>query len=408
MNEKIVSRKKIPKVKKSFWSNIKKHKTAYFFILPSILIVIAISLGPVLYGMALSFTNYNIYTVGDISVQNEYKKDIALKEQEIKNEKDASAKADLQAQLDSYKSDQITLIDETHLDTLKKSYNDYKEQNNTAAMAKVQDQINNVKNMESQGKLFSPIRFVGLDNFAKALQGNSDFVKATLLTFLFTVICLFFQVTLGVFVAILINRKTMHFKKALRGLLILPWIMPQLVSCLVWKAMFNSEFGFVNFILARVASIFTPNANVSINWLQSSTLAFVVICIVNIWIGIPFITMSTTSALQSIPEDLYEAATLDGCNRYQSLWYITIPFLRSALVPAILMGTIWTFTCFNVPYFITQIGSNQPVYLVSNFMFKQMRDGTYNMASAYGIIVFLILLVITLMNIKVTKTLEEV
>ena len=401
-----ISKKK--KVKNTFLSTIKKHKTAYFFILPSILIIVAISLGPVIYGMALSFTNYNQYSLGDVTIQQEYKKEIAQREKEIKNEKDSNNKSELQKQLDSYEKLQIKLINGNQLDRLKKSYNTYKDQNNSISMNKVQKQIDNVEKSDREGKLFSPLRFVGIDNFKRALEGGSDFTKAIGKTFLFTIVCLFFQVTLGVFVAILINRKTAHFKKSLRGILILPWIMPQLVSCLVWKAMFNSEFGFVNFVISKFAGMFTRNPQVSIDWLQNSTLAFVVICIVNIWIGIPFITMSTTGALQSIPEDLYESATIDGCNRFQSLRYITIPFLRMALVPAILMGTIWTFSCFNVPYLITQNGSNVPVFLVSNFMFKEMRDGTYNMASAYGIIVFLILLVVTIINLRVTKSLEEV
>jgi len=191
--------------------------------------------------------------------------------------------------------------------------------------------MNNVENMDKQGKLFSAIRFVGLDNFRNALQGGSEFVDATIKTLLFTVICLFFQVTLGVFVAILVNRKTMHLKKSLRGILILPWIMPQLVSCLVWKAMFNSEFGFINFMLSKFASMFTSNSTVSINWLQSATLAFVVICIVNIWIGIPFITLSTTSALQSIPEDLYESATIDGAGRFRKMLSITLPSIKPTI-----------------------------------------------------------------------------
>ncbi|MBK1811746.1 sugar ABC transporter permease [Clostridium sp. YIM B02505] len=392
----------------SMWKKMKKNKTAYYFILPSMLIILLLSLGPIIYGIGLSFTNYNIYTEGEMSKQASFKKDVEKKENEIKNEADATKKVKLEQKLKSFEDSQIKMLNNEKLDQLKKYYNNYKDENNIEAMKKVQKDIDSVDKNIKAGTLYEPLQFVGVSNYIKAIKADSEFMTVLLRTVVWTVINLALQVFTGVFVAILIHRKSIKLKKVMRGILILPWIMPQLISCLVWKAMFNTEFGFINFMATKIVDIFKPGATVGITWLQTPTLAFIAVIIVNVWIGIPFITMSATSALQSIPEELYEAGTMDGCNAFNSLRYITIPLLKTALVPAILMGTIWTFNCFNVPYLITEQGSNTPVFLVSNYMFKSMRTGSYNIASAYSVIVFLILLVVTIINIRTSKTLEEV
>jgi arabinogalactan oligomer/maltooligosaccharide transport system permease protein len=160
-------------------------------------------------------------------------------------------------------------------------------------------------------------------------------------------------------------------------------------------------------MLTKIAQLFDPNALVQIAWLQDPVMAFIAVIIVNVWIGIPFITLVATGALQTIPRELYECAGLEGCSRWQTLTKITIPLARSAMMPAFIMGIIWTFTQFNVVYLVTDGGPNNATHIISTYMFKTMKGGTYNLASACSIIVFIILLGIVLVNIKITKTLKE-
>lgn len=391
----------------SLWEKMKKNKTAYLFIMPSMLIVLLLSLGPIFYGVGLSFTNYNQYVSGEISVQSSYKEDITQKQQEIKNEKDPVKAKELKRRFELYKAEQVMMIDNEKIDQLKRYRAIYLDDGDKKNAAKMAAEAKNVERMMDKGKVYQPLKFVGFANFIAALKADSEFFGVILKTILWTIINLVLQVTVGVFVAILLNRVNRNFKGIFRSLLILPWIMPQLITCLVWKALFNSEFGFINVMLGKIAGMLGGNGNVQIAWLQSPTIAFIAVIIVNVWIGIPFITLTATGALQSIPEEIFESVAIDGCNGFQKLIYITVPLIKTAMMPAILMGTIWTFNCFNVPYLITEIGANTPVYLVANYMFKVMRSGTYNLASAYSIIVFLILLLITIINIRVSKTFEE-
>ena len=172
-------------------------------------------------------------------------------------------------------------------------------------------------------------------------------------------------------------------------------------------------------ILAALAAIFTI-----IDVLRGSTgtsvvmqlfdragapvLAFYALLITNIWLGWPFMMVVATGALQSIPPDLYEAANVDGASGWQQFWQITVPLIRPAMVPAIMLGTIWTFNLFNVIFFVTAGGPRGQTDLLITQAYKLIgQEQLYGAASAFSIIVFFILLVITLINNRVTRATER-
>lgn len=172
-------------------------------------------------------------------------------------------------------------------------------------------------------------------------------------------------------------------------------------------------------VLAGLAAIFTL-----LDLLQGSTsssvlvrmfdragapvLAFYALLITNIWLGWPFMMVVATGALQSIPPDLYEAADVDGASKWEQFWSITVPLIRPAMVPAIMLGTIWTFNLFNVIFFITQGGPRNQTDLLITQAYKLIgQEQLYGAASAFSIIVFFVLLIITLINNRITRATER-
>jgi ABC-type sugar transport system permease subunit len=134
------------------------------------------------------------------------------------------------------------------------------------------------------------------------------------------------------------------------------------------------------------------------------TLAFYAVLIANIWLGWPFMMTVATGALQSIPPDLYEAADVDGATKWQQFTNITLPLLRPAMVPAIMLGTIWTFNQFNVIFFITGGGPRGQTDLLITQAYKLIQqEQQYGAAAAFSIVVFFILLAITLVQNRITR-----
>lgn len=246
------------------------------------------------------------------------------------------------------------------------------------------------------------VKFVGLRNYIKAFGGlDAEFFVVLIRTFIWTFVNVFFHVTLGLIIALALNRPKLKLKGLYRTLIILPWAVPQFVTALVWKMMYNEEFGFFNQFLNLLG---LPG----VQWLSNSKLAFISVIIVNIWLGFPFMTMVATGALQSISKEYYEAADIDGASGLKKFFYITLPQLKPAMLPATILGTIWTFTNFNVIYMITGGGPSKATEIVATYQFNVLtRESAYSMAATYSVIVSIILIIITVINMKVTKALSS-
>jgi ABC-type sugar transport system permease subunit len=137
-------------------------------------------------------------------------------------------------------------------------------------------------------------------------------------------------------------------------------------------------------------------------------LAFYAVLIANIWLGWPFMMVVATGALQSISPDMYEAAEVDGATKWTQFWKITLPLIRPAMVPAIMLGTIWTFNQFSVIFFITGGGPRGQTDLLVTQGYKLIQqEQLYGAAAAFSIIVFFVLLIITLINNRITRATES-
>ena len=189
--------------------------------------------------------------------------------------------------------------------------------------------------------------FAGFDNYVEVL-GSSTFWPALINTAVFTGVSILFQFSIGLALAVFFF-KSFPLSATLRALFLVPWLLPLLVSARIWAWMLNSESGIVN---AGLELLGVPH----VNWLTSPEWAMVSVLIANIWIGIPFNLVILYSGMQNIPNDLYEAASLDGANGWQTFWRVTFPLLRPVSAITILLGLVYTLKVFDIIWIMTKGG----------------------------------------------------
>ena len=189
--------------------------------------------------------------------------------------------------------------------------------------------------------------FTGFKNYTLAFH-NPTFWPALLHTFLFTVVSLVFQFTIGLALAVFFIRR-FPLSTTLRALFLIPWLLPLIVSASTWSWMFNSDSGVVNSALSGFG--ISP-----VNWLTSPQWALVSVIVANIWIGIPFNLVVLYSGLQNIPADVYEAGSLDGATAWKAFRYITFPLLRPVSAITLLLGFVYTLKVFDIIWIMTKGG----------------------------------------------------
>ncbi|MCD5344920.1 ABC transporter permease subunit [Agromyces sp. S2-1-8] len=253
---------------------------------------------------------------------------------------------------------------------------------------------------------------IGFDNFVRAVTDTrlaGPLVYVTLWTFAFALISVASTFFLGLFLAITFNDMRMRGRKGYRVLMILPYAIPSFLSALVWAGMMNKSFGFINQVLLGGAEV---------PWLTDPTLAKVSIIIVNLWLGFPYMFLVCTGALQSIPEELQEAATVDGAKPWAIFRLIKLPLLLVSVAPLLIASFAFNFNNFNTIYMLTDGGprdANAPIPvgftdILITMVYKVAFTGEnrdYGLASAYSIIIFIVVAVISIIAFRRTKSLEE-
>jgi arabinogalactan oligomer / maltooligosaccharide transport system permease protein len=209
-------------------------------------------------------------------------------------------------------------------------------------------------------------------------------------------------VTVGLLLALILNTKGLALRPIYRVILILPWAMPNYITALIWKGMFHPQFGVIN----QVLQLFGGHA---VFWFSKPLTSFAAVLATNGWLSFPFMMVVSLGALQSIPADLYEAAVVDGATRWQQFKSITLPSLKPALVPAVILSVIWTFNMFNIIYLVS---AGEPegateilITKAYKLAFEQYR---YGYAAAYSTVIFLILLAYGTWQNRVTGASEGI
>ncbi len=256
--------------------------------------------------------------------------------------------------------------------------------------------------------------WIGLRNYADILGDFSvvrggeggfavnylNFYWTLIVTIIWTVTNVTIGVSSGLVLALILNTRDLLFKPIYRVLLILPWAVPNYITALIWKGMFHQQFGVINHFLRMVG---LP----AVNWFDRPLTSFLTALATNGWLSFPFMMVISLGALQSIPADLYEAARVEGATRWQQFRAITLPSLRPALIPAVIISIVWTFNMFNIIYLVTggEPGGATEILVTQayKYAFERYR---YGYAAAYSTVIFGILLVYGLVQNRVSKATE--
>ena len=245
--------------------------------------------------------------------------------------------------------------------------------------------------------------FVGAENYIKVFTTpvlqQAGFFQVLWQTVLWTVLNVTMHVAGGLGLALLLHRQ-MRGKGIYRALIVLPWAVPQIVALAVWRTELHGEFGMVNQLLDMVG-ITGPS------WLTDPTWNFAAMVLVNVWLGIPFMMVILLGGLQSIPGDLYEAAEIDGASSRQSFRHITLPMIAPVLTPAIILGVVWTFNNFNVPFVLNQNELETSDTLVTGLFRAAFQYNRYGFAGAYAFAIFAVLLVFVIFYVRRSGALKS-
>jgi multiple sugar transport system permease protein len=243
--------------------------------------------------------------------------------------------------------------------------------------------------------------FVGFENYVELFH-DEVFFKSVGNTFVFTVCCLFFQFLIGFALAMFFNRK-FSFARPVRGILMMPWMIPMTITALMFKFMFSTKVGVVNNILTGLG---ITSAN--IEWLTDQNIAMIPVIIANVWIGIPFNMILISTGLTSIPGEVYESAAIDGAGPFQQFIRITLPLMRSTIESILVLGFIYTFKVYDLVYVMTSGGPVNSTQFMSTYSYKLSFDNfLYSKGSAVANALLVILLLVGMLYLKVTSGGED-
>lgn len=243
--------------------------------------------------------------------------------------------------------------------------------------------------------------FSGLSNYINLFQGNV-LTQSIVNTLVFTVACIVLQFVFGFLLALFFQR-SFTAAKFVRGLMMMPWMIPMTVTALMYKFMFSTNVGIINQVLQSLRLIASP-----IDWLTSPVSAMIAVIIANVWIGIPFNMILLSVGLTTIPTELYESASIDGADGWRSFCHITLPLMRPTIESVLVLGFIYTFKVFDLVFVMTNGGPVNATQLLSTYSYKLSFDlFKYSEGSAVANVLFVILLAASLLYLKFTYTDEE-
>lgn len=256
--------------------------------------------------------------------------------------------------------------------------------------------------------------FIGLSNYVNLLfTANSTLLYVLGLTVLYVIACVALFLILGTVTALALNNPKIKGLAFWRMILLVPWAAPSAITALIWKFLFNYDFGPIN----QIGRIFFGKG-FGIPWLTNPVWAFIAVVIVNVWLSYPFFTVVILGALQSVPQELNEAASVDGANAMQRFVQVTLPLLRPAITPAAVLSAISTFQMFNTVYLITSGGpitnANRPgattfvmIYMYNQVLGSAAANVHYAEVATFAISVFIILGAITFLAFPTGRRRKE-
>lgn len=255
------------------------------------------------------------------------------------------------------------------------------------------------------------VDWVGLETFKKIFTVDiwrTTFFDVLGWTIVWTVIASTLQVSLGILLAIIVNQKDLRFKKLIRTVLILPWAVPGFVTILIFAGLFNDSFGAINNDILAFFGI-DP-----VPWMTNANWTRVALILMQGWLGFPYVFLVTTGVLQSIPNELYEAATIDGASVFAKFRYITMPMLLIAMAPILITQFTFNFNNFNIIYLFNGGGPAVPgstaggTDILVSWIYKlTMQSSQYSLAAALTILLSTFVISISLWLFRRSRSFKE-
>ncbi|MDR2807501.1 MAG: sugar ABC transporter permease [Spirochaetaceae bacterium] len=256
------------------------------------------------------------------------------------------------------------------------------------------------------------VEWTGFETFANIIGikiWGATFVQIFIWTVIWAFLATFTSYSFGLFQALILRSKAVRFRSVWRGIFILPWAVPGMVSMLIFKSMFHSE-GAINQLLLKAGII-----DQAIPFLSNVFWARFCLIVVNVWLGFPYFMALISGVMTTVPQEQYEAAQIDGANVVQQFISITLPGILASTSPQILMSVTFNFNNFNMIYFLTGGGPANPAFqmagstdILISWIFKLTLDQRmYNYASALSIFIFIIVASISAWNLLRTRAFKE-
>ncbi|MHC9539846.1 MAG: ABC transporter permease subunit [Vulcanimicrobiota bacterium] len=304
---------------------------------------------------------------------------------------------------------------------------------------------------------FQQFQFIGLKNFQEILFSSeiNTFIRVFWWTILWALFSVALQFGAGLLLALILNRKGLKGTNFYRTLLIVPWAVPSFITVLMWAGLLNTDYGQINqalqsfppllFVIKGILGInnfFVHMINWVLNvlfnhgatgtgakeyldylmlnskgivpWLDESPWAKISVLVVNLWLGFPYMMSISLGSLQSIPSDLYEASSLDGASKIQQFKKITVPMLRSSILPVIITSFAFNFNNFVGIYLLTAGGPAQSgsvagaTDILVSYTYKlAFTSCQFGLACAYAVLIFLLIGSLSMVNFKLTGAFND-
>lgn len=240
--------------------------------------------------------------------------------------------------------------------------------------------------------------FAGLDNFVRILTNDPQFYASLLISLKWVSSQVSLQVIFGMIIALLLNQK-FKFRTFLRAATFTPWAISGVLTSVMWSLMYNEHMGVINDLFFKLGIIDYKEA-----WLADLDTVFPAVVVAELWRGIPFFAITLLSALQGIPDELYEAAKVDGAGRIKTFFYITLPQLKNTLVLTTLLRCVWEYNNVDLIFNLTGGGpAHQTTTLTMYVAELAIRENNFGYGSAITVISFAILLVFVLSYLKISR-----
>ncbi len=251
-------------------------------------------------------------------------------------------------------------------------------------------------NVRSAGEL----EFVGIKNYIEVFTSKRNYSHGIFNTLKFTIISNIVKIIPALFLAILLKEK-IRGRNIYRTILYMPSILPFVVIGLIFTSLFNYNNGLINIFLEGVGLDFLKQ-----KWLSDPNIVWKSIYGVDAWRGVGYVMTIFLAGLTSIPDEYYEAASIDGANFFQKLWYITLPMIKGAVMINLVFGITYGLKVFDVIYVLTNGGPGHTTEVITTYSYQLFSSGNYGMATALNTILFLITAVIGIIVVKVMSKQE--